>query len=519
MPYFYPFERLSAFKTSVSRIIIVVSFLFFSSGSFAQLSSYTRSYIDNVVEIGLSDFGLITAQDSANIYFIVVRRSLNEKNAFAEKITNTLKVVKFYGGSYRAKATKVTTSVFGAFTAVLYKSPKPADDKWTRNYFFSITYKKGKYSTFRDKWLSDKIWATMDAKMTMIKQPKAGVGIGTLEVPLEAGIAKGMPLVNNDGFIAGVFAEATLGKKTVKIIDMKAIADALYTAAGNSCHYFQMVEWNKTDIRCILEQQALDAAAEKAKLDAEAKTKKVTDKKSRKQKDNKTDSSNVNVAHSKTEPKQHFLDYGINGNILFDPLLNNNPAKDNDFTTRAFHLGVSLHLNIDKKKGNNRITLKPRYGNFSERNDDGIWATPDEEVRILKTSYQYAELPVILERRLFSGKNFSVALGAGYSAGYVFSHKYDWIDKAVTTITSQKVTTAGTAIIQRFIGELHFYEFKFGRLTAVYTKDISAYPHSNYIVNVNGTDYTPFANKQKSWYVGMELAFRLRGSWLSSRSH
>lgn len=516
MPKFYPSGDCSIFKTAVARIVIGCAIFLYSTGAFAQ-PSYTRSYLDNVVEIGLSDFGVITAQDSGNIYFIAVRRSLNEKNAFAEKITNTIKTVKFYGGSYRAKATKVTTAVFGAFTVVLYKSPRPADDKWTRHYFFSITHKKGKLSTFRDKWLSDKIWATMDAKMTMIKQPKAGVGIGTLEVPLEAGIAKGMPLVNNDGFIAGVFAEATLGKKTVKIIDMKAIADALYVAGGNNCKYFQMVEWNQTAIRCVLEQQALEAAALKAKLDAEAKNKKSGSKQSKKQKQENKDTSSVNVAHAKPAPKKHFVDYGLNANILFDPLLKNNPAKDNDFATRAFHVGVSVHLNIDKKRGNNRITLKPRYGNFSERNDDGLWATPDEEVRILKTTYQYAELPVILERRLFGGKNFSVALGAGYSAGYVFSHKYDWVDKAVTAISSQKVGNAGTAIMQRFIGELHFYEFKFGRVTAVYTKDISSYPHANYNLSVNGTDYTPFANKQKNWYVGMELSIRLRGSWLNPK--
>jgi len=517
MPKFYPLEGCTTFKTAASRVVIVAFLFLFSTGAFAQ-PSYTRSYLDNVVEIGLSDFGIITAQDSSNIYFITVRRSLAEKNSFPEKISNSLKTVKFYGGAYRTKATKVTTAVFGAFTVVLYKSPKPAEDKWARNYFFSITYKKGKLSTFRDKWLSDKIWATMDAKMTMIKQPKAGVGIGTLEVPLEAGIAKGMPLVNNDGFIAGIFAEATLGKKTVEIIDMKAIADALYIAAGNNCRYFQMIEWNKTDVRCVLEQQALEAAAAKAKLDAEAKAKMATTKQSKKQKKESNDSSTVNVAKAKPEPKQHFLDYGINANILFDPLLENNPAKDNDFTTRAFHVGISLHLNIDKKKGNNRITLKPRYGNFSERNDDGMWVTPDDEVRIVKTGYQYAELPVILERKLFSGKNFSVTLGAGYSAGYVFGHKYDWIDKAVTSITTQKVSGAGSAIIQRFIGELHFYEFKFGRVTAVYTKDISNYPHADYNLNVNGADYTPFADKRKNWYVGMELAIRLRGSWLNAKS-
>jgi hypothetical protein len=479
------------------------------------MSSYTRSYLDNVVEIGLSDFGLITAQDSASIYFIVVRRSQVEKNSMPEKITNTIKTVKFYGGSFQAKATKVTTTQFGGFTVVLYKSPKPADDKWARNYYFSITHKKGKYSTFRDKWLSDKIWSTMDAKMKMIKQPKAGVGLGTLEVPVEAGIAKGMPLVNSDGFIAGVFAEATLGKRTVKIIDMKAIADALYIAAGNNCSYFHMLEWNATDIRCVLEQQARDAAAEKAKLDAEAKANKPTTKQNKKNKQAVKDSTAEKISQAeKPEPKKHFLDYGINANILADPQMTNNSAKNNDFSTYAYHAGLSLHLNIDKKKGNNRITLKPRYGNFSERNDDGLWTSPDDEIRIVSSRYQYVEMPVILERRLFGNDKYSIAVGAGYSAGYVFNHSYQWIDKAVTSMTKEPVTNAGTAITQRLIGELHFYEFKFGRLTAVYAKELSGYPHANYQVTSGGIDYTPFAEKKKSWYIGLEMGIRLRGSFL-----
>ena len=173
MPYFYPFERRSPFKAPIIRILIITFFLVFASRSFGQMSSYTRSYIDNVVEIGLSDFGLVTAQDSANIYFIAVRRSQFDKNSMPEKIANTIKTVKFYGGSFQAKATKVTTAQFGGFTLVLYKAPKPAEDKWARNYYFSITHKKGKLSTFRDKWLSDKVWATMDAKMKILKQPKA----------------------------------------------------------------------------------------------------------------------------------------------------------------------------------------------------------------------------------------------------------------------------------------------------------------------------------------------------------
>lgn len=514
MPYFYPFERLSPFKASIIRILVIASFLVFSSRSLGQMSSYTRSYIDNVVEIGLSDFGLVTAQDSANIYFIAVRRSLFEKNSMPEKIANSIKTVKFYGGAYQAKATKVTTTQFGGYTVVLYKAPKPAEDKWARNYYLSITYKKGKLTTFRDKWLSDKIWATMDAKMKIIKQPKAGVGVGTLEIPLEAGIAKGMPLVNGDGFIAGIFAEASLGKRTVKIIDMKAIADALYTAAGNTCDYFQMIEWNMTDVRCILEQQALAAAAEQEQLDAKAKANKDLAKQNNKNGQPETDTAAATVTAEKPEPKKHFLDYGLHANILVDPQMTDNPNKDNDFSIRAYHLGLSLHLNIDRQKGNNRITLKPRYGNFSERNDDGLWISPDEEIRIVRTTYQYLEMPVVFERRLFGNGKYSVALGAGYSAGWVFNHSYHWIDKAVTSMTKQQLTNTNTAITQRLIGELHFYEFKFGRLTAVYTKDLSAYPHADYKVSTGGVDYTPFADKKKNWYIGLEMGIRLRGTWL-----
>ena len=105
-----------------------------------------------------------------------------------------------------------------------------------------------------------------------------------------------MPLVNSDGFIAGVFAEATLGKRTVKIIDMKAIADALYIAAGNNCSYFHMLEWNATDIRCVLEQQARDAAAEKAILDAEAKANKPTTKQNKKNKQTSIDTTLKNFS-------------------------------------------------------------------------------------------------------------------------------------------------------------------------------------------------------------------------------
>jgi hypothetical protein len=507
MPPFYLADRFTSCKKAVTRTILLASVLFFSREIIAQTPEYTRSYLNNVVEIGLGDFGLITAEDSANVYFIAVRRSVAVKDYPAEKITNSIKSVKFYGNTYRAKATKVNETHFGAFTLVLYQATKPPSGDWQRSYFHTLAYKKGKYSTFRDKWLSDKIWAVMEAKMEVKKQPKAG--IANVEVPLEAGIAKGMPMVNNEGFIAGIFAESTLGKKVVKVINMKEIADALFKAGDSSCRYFHMIEFGKTDIRCELEFQAKIDAEEDARLEAEGKLKKVLGKQSKKDTTEK-----IVKASTKPDTKHHFLDYGIHANALLDPMLKDNPNRDNDFNTRLFHAGITLHLNIDKKKGNNRITLKPRYGNFAERNDDGLWTSPDDEVRIVKTSYQYAEMPVMLERRLFKAKNYSVAIGAGYSAGVVFGHNYQWIDKAVTSITKQSVSGAGSAITQRLIGELHFYEFKFGRLTAVYSKDISAYPHANYNLNVNGTDYTPFSAKKKSWYVGLEMGIRLRGSFL-----
>jgi hypothetical protein len=347
-----PLKVFSAHKHIINRLIIIIICLFFSRISIAQTDpAYTRSYLNNVVEIGLSDFGLIISEDSTHIYFITVRQPAYEK------IANNLKVVKFYGNNYRTKATKVKETRFGAFTIVLYKSVRARINDWQRHYYFSLSHKKGKLSTFRDKWLSDKIWAIHETKIEVIKPPKKGSSIYTLKVPLEAGVAKGMPLVNSDGFIAGIFAESTLGKKMVKAISMKEIANALYVAADSSCRYFNMIEWGKTDIRCELERLAKEAAEQKAKTDAEAKAKKTPDKKNKNQPEEKKDTAAT--ASKKRERKQHFLDYGINANMLADPLLVNNPDKDNYFGNRTFHAGKSLHLNIDKK-GLNRITLKPR---------------------------------------------------------------------------------------------------------------------------------------------------------------
>ncbi len=492
--------------TFLSRLVFIFSCIFLATQGFSQQTNaaYTRSYLNNVVEIGLSDYGVITGEDPQHLYFVAVR------HATQERIQSTLKNAKFYGGRYKTKATKVSEIKMGTFTVVLYQSVKPTENDWQRYYFFSLTHKQGKLSTFRDKWLSDKIWAVYETKIEVAKPPKKGSKLFTLKVPLEAGVARGMPLVNNEGFIAGLFAESTLGKKLVRAIDMKDIAEALYLLAGNNCSYLSMVEWGQTDTRCVLEQLAKEAAEEQAKLDAEAKIKKPVEPVA---KDTAEDAS-----AKKKDRKDHFIDYGIHANMLAAPMLANNPGKDNYFGTRSFHAGISLHFNIDKK-GLNRLTLKPRYGNFYERNDGNIWASPGEEMRILISSYQYAEMPVVFERQLFSAGKYSMSLGAGYSAAWVFNHQYKWVDKTATSYTTQKVPgTGSSSLMHRLVGELYLYESKSLRLGAIYIQDLSGYPNDQFTLDVSGTEYKPFAEREKAWYIGLELGIRLRGGWGKPRA-
>jgi hypothetical protein len=504
LPDFFPKGSKRVYFT----LVFFLACQFFSFTIHAQTNpTYTRSYLNNVVDIGLSDYGIITAEDTANLYFIAVRRSKFEKDAYPEKIANTIKQVKFFGGAYKPKATKVTEFPFGAFTVVLYKSPlPPTATNWQRNYYFSLAHKKGKFSTFRDKWLSDKIWSVQEGKITVGKALKNGVY--TLNVPLEAGIAKGMPLINSEGFIAGIFAESTLGKTVTKLINMKEIADALYVAGKNSCKYFNMIEWGQSDMRCVLEYNAKIEAEEKAKMDAEAKAKKLQHK----GEDEKPKDSTLTVVKTKRTPKNHFLDYGLNANISTMPGMDNSNGKDNYLKTRAFHVGISLHLNIDKT-GKNRITLKPRYGNFYERKDAGLWVSPDNNVSIASTSYQFAEMPVVLERQLVRGKKFSIAVGGGYAPGWVFGHKYSWYQKTGSSPINETIASAGTILTHRVLGELYLYEAKFGRIGFVYTKDLTAYPNADYAMTVAGNEYKPFAERKKSWFVGVEIGIRLRGGW------
>lgn len=89
-------------------------------------------------------------------------------------------------------------------------------------------------------------------------------------------------------------------------------------------------------------------------------------------------------------------------------------------------------------------------------------------------------MPVVLERQLFNGNKFSVALGAGYSPGWVFAHHYSWLDKTAIDPVKEAVSGSGKVITHRIVGELYLYESKFGRVGLVYTKDMSGYPHADY---------------------------------------
>ncbi|HTD94601.1 MAG TPA: hypothetical protein VK644_12335 [Chitinophagaceae bacterium] len=458
-----------------------------------------RSYVNNLVDIGLSDFGLITGEDSTHIYFICIR------HVATEAVTTSLKAPKFFNYTVKQKAVKVSSVRFGAYAVVLYQAAKPENSEWQNKYYSTLAYKKGKLATFRDHWLSDKIWSIHDAKITVLKQPKDG--LVTLKVPRDAGIAKGMPLINSDGFIAGVVAESSLGKTMVKAINMKEIANAFY-GVDSTCHFFNMIEWGQHENHCEIAARLKSEAELKAKLEAEKKIKPVSVPEEKKAVDT--------VLAKKHEPKHHFIDYGLNLNYLQGPSQFNNAEKDYESITRTLHAGISVYLNIDKN-GRNRLTLKPRYGSFKERNDPGIWSSPDDNFKITRTSYEYVEMPVVFERQLFHTNKYSMAIGAGYSGGYVFSQNYMLLDKASSVATDNSVDFSGTSSIHRLVGELYFYEFKFGRLGAVYTRDLTAYPNAKQVVNVNGTDYTPFAARKKAWYLGVEIAIRLRGTWVQPR--
>lgn len=469
-----------------------------------------RGFVNNVVEVGVSEFGFITAEDSTRIYFVTIRHSLNERNYPAEVVPQTFKNAKFYNNSYRAKATKIREARMGAFSIALYQAPRPAETKWRANYYNTLEDKKGKISTFRDKWVSDDIWYMHNAKIEV--QKKAKNGIYSLKVTKDAGLARGMPLLNDQGFVAGIIAESSLGKTTIRAISMDDITEMLYLLGNNDCRYMSLVQVGQSATRCVLEEIARKEAAEKEAAEAEKKAQLA--KKDEKKEETpavKEDTANTKKTFAKETPKQHFIDYGISASLLGGPKQVNMPGDISYFKTKTFHAGIDLYLNIDRKKGRYRITLKPGYGSFSEENDPAIWVSPYQDVKIFKNGYKFVEMPVLFERQLFGNSSFSTSLGLGYSAGYVFGQQYTWTDKDAMDPFTQKVS--GSAVQQRLLGQLSFYQCKVGRVGLVYAKDITTYPNASYVLQANGAEYKPFADRKKGWYLGLELAIRLRGDW------
>jgi len=503
-------------KTNCPLIItlcMLLAGILLSRSSTAQSTTPAdmRGFVNNVVEVGVSEFGFITAEDSSHIYFVTIRHSLNERNYPAEVVPQTFKNAKFYNNSYRAKATKVREARMGAFSVALYKAPKPGESKWRANYYNTLDDKKGKISTFRDKWVSDDIWYMHNAKIEIAKKAKDGVY--TLKVTKDAGLARGMPLLNDQGFIAGIIAESSLGKTNIRAISMDDITEMLYMLGNNDCRYMHMVQAGQSATRCVLEELAKKEAAEKEAAEAEKKAQLAKNKDDRKEEAPvvKEDTANTKKTFARETPKQHFIDFGLSANLLGGPKQGNIPSDISYFKTKAFHAGVDLYLNIDRKKGRYRITLKPGYGSFTEENDPAIWVSPYQDVKIYKNGYKLVELPVLFEKQLFGNSRISTSLGIGYSAGYVFGQQYTWTDKDAMDPFTQKVS--GSAIQQRLLAQLSFYQCKIGRVGLVFAKDMSNYPNAGYIMQVNGAEHQPFADRKKGWYLGLELAIRLRGDW------
>ncbi len=471
-----------------------------------------RGFVNNVVEVGVSEFGFVTAEDSASIYFVIIRHTGNERNYPPEITPQTFRNAKFYNGGYRAKATKVREAKMDMFSVVLYAAPKPSETKWKANYYNTLDDKKGKLSTFRDKWVSDEIWYMHNAKIEVQKRSKSG--IYTLKVTKDAGLARGMPLINDQGFVAGIVAESSLGASSVRAIGMEDITEMLYLLGNNDCRYMHLVQMGQNATRCVLEEIARKEAEEKAAAEAAEKERlaKLKDEKNQpKIPEQPAKDTAVTIVKAKDSLKQHLIDFGISASLLGGPKQVDLPGEISYFKTKTFHAGIDLYLNIDRKKGRYRITLKPGYGSFSEENTPELWASPGHDVKIFKNGYKFIEMPVMLERQLFGNSKFSTALGVGYSAGYVFGQQYTWTDKDGAEGFQTKISNS--AIQQRLLAELYIYQCKIGRLGLLYAKDLTPYPFKDYNLEVNGVNYQPFADRKKGWYLGLELAIRLRGNW------
>ncbi|MCG2616885.1 hypothetical protein LZZ85_21490 [Terrimonas sp. NA20] len=494
--------------------MLLTAMLLDLSSSAQSSTADTRGFVNNVVEVGVSEFGFVTAEDSASIYFVIIRHTGNERNYPAEFTPQTFRNAKFYNGSYRAKATKVREAKMDVFSLALYSAPKPAETKWKANYYYTLDDKKGKLSTFRDKWVSDEIWFMHNAKIEV--QKKAKSGIYSLKVTKDAGLARGMPLINDQGYIAGIIAESSLGASNVRAISMDDVTEMLYLLGNNDCRYMHMVQMGQNATRCVLEEIARKEAEEKAAAEAAEKERLAKLKEDKNQQPKAPEKkpakdTAIAVAVAKDTIKRHLIDFGISASLLGGPKQVDMPGEISYFKTKTFHAGIDLYLNLDRKKGRYRVTLKPGFGSFSEENTPSLWSSGGQDVKIYKSGYKFIEMPVLLERQLFGNKKFSTALGVGYAPGYVFGKQYTWTDKDAAQGFQTKVS--GSAIQHRLLAEFYFYQCKIGRLGLLYAKDMTAYPFKEYSLEVNGDSYQPFADRKKGWYLGLELAIRLRGIW------
>src|SRR5882672_4597166 len=77
----------------LSRLLLLFTCLFISRGLIAQTHPgpvNTRNFLNNIVEIGLRDFGLVTGEDSTHIYFIAVRHTQPEKDRGMDPVAKSI---------------------------------------------------------------------------------------------------------------------------------------------------------------------------------------------------------------------------------------------------------------------------------------------------------------------------------------------------------------------------------------------------------------------------------------------
>ena len=121
---------------------LLIAMLLDLSSSAQSNTPDMRGFVNNVVEVGVSEFGFVTAEDSASIYFVIIRHTGTERNYPAEFTPQSFRNAKFYNGGYRAKATKIREAKMDVFSVALYAAPKPAETKWKANFYNTLEDRK-----------------------------------------------------------------------------------------------------------------------------------------------------------------------------------------------------------------------------------------------------------------------------------------------------------------------------------------------------------------------------------------